>query len=95
MGTWGARRRNSAPSLRVRLATDRTVRPLGLWFWGKVWTLIAWCDLRDDFRMFRIDRVADIETLEEIFRPERGKTIRDFYRRMEERGDVPARGNIA
>ncbi|MEM8823763.1 MAG: YafY family protein [Pseudomonadota bacterium] len=36
----------------------RDVRPLGLWFWGKVWTLVAWCDLREDFRMFRIDRIA-------------------------------------
>ncbi|MEO1238275.1 MAG: YafY family protein, partial [Pseudomonadota bacterium] len=30
--------------------TQRPVRPLGIWFWGKVWTLIAWCELRDDFR---------------------------------------------
>ena len=38
--------------------TTRCVRPLGLVFWGKVWTLIAWCELRDDFRMFRVDRIA-------------------------------------
>lgn len=38
--------------------TDRVVRPLGLWFWGKVWTLIAWCELRQDFRMFRLDRIV-------------------------------------
>ena len=38
--------------------TTRHVRPLGLVFWGKVWTLIAWCDLRDDFRMFRVDRIG-------------------------------------
>ena len=25
-------------------ATTRSVHPLGLWFWGKVWTLIAWCN---------------------------------------------------
>ena len=31
-------------------ASDRTIRPLGLYFWGKVWTLAAWCELRDDFR---------------------------------------------
>ncbi len=36
----------------------RLVRPLGLVFWGKVWTLVAWCELRDDFRMFRVDRIA-------------------------------------
>ena len=58
--------------------TKRGVRPLGLWFWGKVWTLVAWCELREDFRMFRVDRVQDIAS-EGGFRPERGKTLRDFY----------------
>ena len=38
-------------------ATERAVEPLGLWFWGKKWTLVAWCELRNDFRMFRIDRM--------------------------------------
>ena len=63
--------------------TERTVRPLGLWFWGKVWTLVAWCELRTDFRMFRLDRIAAMQT-GEPFRPERGKTLADFYRSMED-----------
>ncbi|MDH3234202.1 MAG: YafY family transcriptional regulator [Alphaproteobacteria bacterium] len=65
-------------------ATERTVRPLGLWFWGKVWTLVAWCELRDDFRMFRLDRIARMDDSGDRFRPERGKTLADFYRTMEE-----------
>ncbi|MFH1792953.1 MAG: YafY family protein [Pseudomonadota bacterium] len=65
--------------------TQREVRPLGLWFWGKVWTLIAWCELRDDFRAFRIDRIASVTPAGRIFRHERGKTLADFYRRMEVR----------
>lgn len=64
--------------------TERTVRPLGLWFWGKVWTLVAWCELRDDFRMFRLDRIAAMDDAGRPFRPERGKTLTDFYRFMEE-----------
>ena len=64
--------------------TERTVRPLGLWFWGKVWTLVAWCELRDDFRMFRLDRIAAMDDAGGPFRPERGKTLTDFYRAMEE-----------
>ena len=60
--------------------TERVIRPLGLWFWGKVWTLIAWCELRDDFRMFRVDRIVEA-TPNGTFRHERGKTLRDFYRR--------------
>lgn len=59
--------------------TTRQVRPLGLWFWGKVWTLVAWCELRDDFRMFRADRITDLDR-SGTFREERGKTLRDFYR---------------
>lgn len=56
----------------------RTVRPLGLVFWGKVWTLIAWCELREDFRMFRVDRIAAAETAGP-FTPEPGRTLADFY----------------
>ncbi|MAS14545.1 MAG: DNA-binding transcriptional regulator [Nitratireductor sp.] len=61
----------------------RDVRPLGLWFWGKVWTLVAWCELRGDFRTFRIDRIATMTLAGRTFRPERGKQLADFYRRME------------
>ncbi|MEM9619867.1 MAG: YafY family protein [Pseudomonadota bacterium] len=64
--------------------TERVVRPLGLWFWGKVWTLIAWCELRDDFRMFRLDRIADMRVTGDAFRHERGKMLADFYRAMED-----------
>jgi predicted DNA-binding transcriptional regulator YafY len=63
--------------------TRRDVRPLGLWFWGKVWTLVGWCELRDDFRTFRIDRIAVMQDAGRTFRPERGKQLADFYRRME------------
>jgi len=59
------------------------VRPLGLWFWGKVWTLVAWCEMRDDFRAFRIDRISAITPTGRPFRHERGKQLADFYRRVE------------
>ncbi|MAW84964.1 MAG: DNA-binding transcriptional regulator [Phyllobacteriaceae bacterium] len=70
--------------------SERTVRPLGLWFWGKVWTLVAWCDLRGDFRMFRIDRMLALTPTGECFRPERGRQLADFYRQMESCGDIPS-----
>lgn len=65
--------------------SKRDVRPLGLWFWGKVWTLVAWCELRDDFRAFRIDRIAVMQEAGRGFKPERGKQLGDFYRRLEMR----------
>ena len=79
-----------------RRPTERTVRPLGLWFWGKVWTLVAWCELRNDFRMFRLDRIARMQAAGSRFRPERGKTLTDFYRAMEAkygRGQGGGRGS--
>lgn len=57
--------------------SQRIVRPLGLTFWGKAWTLIAWCDLRDDFRTFRIDRIAAADEAGP-FRPERTKSLKAF-----------------
>jgi predicted DNA-binding transcriptional regulator YafY len=60
--------------------TRRSVRPLGLWYWGKVWTLVGWCELRTDFRVFRIDRIVSAGPTGMSFKPERGKMLADFYR---------------
>jgi predicted DNA-binding transcriptional regulator YafY len=67
---------------------DRTVRPLGLYFWGKVWTLAAWCELRDDFRSFRVDRIA-APRLGEPFEEDSGKTLEAFIARIRERESAP------
>jgi predicted DNA-binding transcriptional regulator YafY len=64
--------------------TDRVVRPLGLFFWGNKWTLTAWCELRDDFRDFRLDRIQEITVIETPFELEPGKTIEDFFARWDE-----------
>ncbi|MHA7599310.1 helix-turn-helix transcriptional regulator [Alicycliphilus sp. T452] len=63
----------------------RTVRPLGCFYWGKVWTLAAWCELRGDFRSFRIDRIDAVQVMQERFADEPGKTLADLLRRLRER----------
>ena len=60
-------------------ATRRTVRPLGLWFWGKVWTMVGWCELRGDFRVFRVDRMSDL-TEGPPFETDPDKTMAAFVR---------------
>lgn len=62
--------------------SDRTVRPLGLYFWGERWTLAAWCELREDFRNFRLDRAASV-TLGTRFPDEPGKRLEDFLRKID------------
>jgi predicted DNA-binding transcriptional regulator YafY len=62
-------------------ATKRTVRPLGIFFWGRTWTMAAWCELRQDFRNFRLDRITASTMLEEAFEEEAGKALRDMLAR--------------
>lgn len=62
--------------------SERTVRPLGLSFYGPVWILAAWCELRQDFRAFRVDRIHELEVLPGSFPPEPGRTLQDFIAAM-------------
>jgi predicted DNA-binding transcriptional regulator YafY len=63
-------------------ASSRDVRPLALYFWGLVWTLAAWCELRDDFRSFRVDRISNPAILDRTFAEEPGKALEDFISRV-------------
>lgn len=60
--------------------TDRDIQPLALNFWGSVWTLTAWCRLRQDFRNFRLDRVSACLRTGDSFSDEPGKTLDVFLR---------------
>ncbi len=64
--------------------STRTVRPLGLFYWGVKWTLASWCELRDDFRNFRIDRLRELEVLPEHFEHRPGQSLEDLFQRYEE-----------
>jgi predicted DNA-binding transcriptional regulator YafY len=69
--------------------SQRTVRPLGCFYWGAVWTLAAWCETRSSFRNFRIDRIQQLHVLDETFRDEPGKTLPDMFRQTH--GDMGQR----
>jgi predicted DNA-binding transcriptional regulator YafY len=63
--------------------SQRTLRPLGCFYWGKVWTLAAWCETRNDFRSFRLDRMDTLQPLDGPagqFCDEAGKTLADYLR---------------
>lgn len=64
-------------------ATERTVRPLGLFFWGATWSMTAWCELRVAFRNFRLDRIVTHTLLPDTFADEPGKTLEDYFREEE------------
>ncbi len=64
--------------------SERTLRPLQLEYWGRVWTLTAWCELRDDFRVFRVDRMQSVAVLPSQFGDDVGKTLSDYLHQMGE-----------
>lgn len=64
-------------------ATTRAVEPLGLWYWGKVWTLIAWCELREDFRMFRLDRIERLTPAGRRYAPVAARSLAAALRHFE------------
>ena len=68
----------------ARPPTRRRVHPLGLWFWGTSWTLVAWCELRDDFRMFRVDRITALEPSGDRFEVSPERNLAAFVARAAE-----------
>jgi predicted DNA-binding transcriptional regulator YafY len=71
--------------------STRHVWPLGLYFWGNVWSLAAWCELREDFRNFRLDRIVGAFSTERLYPDQGGRRLEDFVRTMRSRTRDPAR----
>jgi predicted DNA-binding transcriptional regulator YafY len=62
--------------------SERILRPLGLTAFETVWVLTGWCELRHDFRNFRLDRLGKISETGDIFRKEKGKEFADYLKSL-------------
>ncbi len=47
--------------------TARAIEPVGVLRLGETWTVPAWCRLRDDARVFRLDRIRAVRVTDEKF----------------------------
>ncbi|HBM87967.1 MAG: YafY family protein [Parvibaculaceae bacterium] len=61
-------------------ASMRTIWPLTLSFYGAVWTVPGWCELRKDFRVFRADRMRDLEVLNERVPSDPDKNLASYLK---------------
>jgi predicted DNA-binding transcriptional regulator YafY len=68
--------------------SHRDIRPLLLEFWGRVWTLGAFCEARGDFRAFRVDRIVALTQTGEIFPDQPGRGLPDYKARMAAAADT-------
>jgi predicted DNA-binding transcriptional regulator YafY len=66
--------------------TERTIRPLAMAYYVDVTVVGAWCELRGDFRHFRLDRILASQLLDERFSAESAKLTADW---LELRKDRP------
>lgn len=65
--------------LSVTLANKtRTMRPLQLDYWGRLWTCVVWCETTRAFDEIRVDQITALQTLPSLFVDEKGKSLRDF-----------------
>jgi len=60
----------------------RRVHPLGLTFWGKIWLLVAWCETRDDYRSFRLERCSEIVLTEKDFSRHPQRSLEHFIQQQ-------------
>lgn len=57
----------------------RSIYPLGIFFWSDKWTIVGWCLLRNNFRHFRLDRIANYQITEQSFTLTKEKTLNTFF----------------
>jgi predicted DNA-binding transcriptional regulator YafY len=78
------RDRNGEPS-------ERTVWPLAVVYLENMLVLLAHCCLRQDFRMFRLERIVRADATDELFRPRRAALLRAYQARL----DWPEEGHAS
>jgi len=55
--------------------TQRTIWPIAMAYYVDVTLLGAWCEMRNDFRNFRVDRILRSQLLDEKFEADSGKLM--------------------
>ncbi len=50
--------------------TDRTVYPCNFVYKDNIWYVYAWCDMRQDFRFFKLNRIVGISLTDDVFPPQ-------------------------
>ncbi len=63
-----------------QLRSERILWPLAMVGWSGRWTLLAWCELRRDYRNFRFDRIESLDVLVEQFNPTEEISIAHYLR---------------
>ncbi|MFZ3233832.1 MAG: YafY family protein [Stellaceae bacterium] len=69
--------------------TRRTIWPVAMAYYVDVTVIAAWCELRRDFRHFRVDRILSSRLLDERFPADNGKLMAEWMALQKDRPDQP------
>ena len=58
--------------------TERTIWPLAIVYFDNMLVVLAWCCLRENFRIFRAERIGMVEVTTVSFRPRRVALLRTY-----------------
>lgn len=70
--------------------SQRTIWPIAIAYYVDATLVGAWCELRRDFRHFRVDRIQGSQLLEDRFPPDNGRLMAEWLALRKERPDRPA-----
>jgi predicted DNA-binding transcriptional regulator YafY len=68
--------------------SERTILPLAVMYTDRTLTVLAWCCMREDFRMFRTDRIITLTNARTSFRPRRAALLRKYLEKLQKRDEV-------
>jgi len=71
--------------------TRRKVNPLSIVYMDRASVLLSWCHLRQDFRVFRLDRIVEMSVTDESFRPNRIPLLREALARIRAEHEAKSR----
>ncbi|WP_352232121.1 HTH domain-containing protein [Marivivens sp. LCG002] len=60
----------------------RTLRPLALEYWGRIWLVQGWCETTRGFAEYPIGEISALRVLPGLFVEEAGKTLGDLRRAL-------------
>jgi predicted DNA-binding transcriptional regulator YafY len=70
--------------------TERTIWPIAMAYYVDVTLVGAWCELRDDFRHFRVDRILTSQLLDERFSSDSGRLTAEWLALRKDRANAAA-----
>ena len=70
------------------VVSERTILPLAVMYTDRTLTVLAWCCLREGFRMFRTDRIIELNNAGKSFRPRRVTLLRTYLAELNAASDA-------